>query len=258
MVFNWLKEMRRRAPQMVLPSREDRDRNKDELDLRKFTPEPKVYLGNLAYLQLSSFEILTKELKFSPTTLAKTQLSEAAAKSFDKYRVISRLLAKQGIDVTDAMDPYTDRIDVFHSRTTGTDWYENVIKVYLTMGMLDDFYSRLAAGLPAEMRDAVEKALADKTIDKFAKVVLRDAMDENPQLAARLALWGRRLMGDVILELRAVLDNQALVGIRKRGLTLDADDERRVAIEAYSRLEPLVSELIGAHSMRMDALGLAA
>lgn len=258
MVFNWLQGLRRKAPKLVLPEREERERTKGALDLKPFTPEPKVFLGTLAYLQLSSFEILTKQLNYSPTTLAKTQLSEAAAKSFEKYRVISRLLAKQGLDVTDAMDPYVDRIDVFHSRTTGIDWYENVIKVYLVMGMLDDFYSRLAAGLPADMRDQVQKALADKTIDKFAQVVLKSGMDENPQLAARLALWGRRLMGDVILEMRAVLDNHKLAGVAKKKLQLSAEDEHRVAIEAYAKLEPLVTELIGAHSLRMDALGLAA
>ena len=250
--------MRRKAPKFELPEREDRSRNQNALDLKPFTPEPRVFLGNLAYLQLSSFEILTKQLNYSPTTLAKTQLSEAAAKSFDKYRTISRLLSKSGADVTDAMDPFADRIDVFHSRTTGVDWYENVLKVYLTMGLLDDFYSRLAVGLPVATRDVVQKALGDQTIDKFAKQVLKVAMDENPQLAARLAVWGRRLMGDVILELRAVLDNQQLMGIRKKNLKLDAEDEKRVAIEAYVVLEPLVTQLIGAHSLRMDALGLAA
>ena len=63
---------------------------------------PKVFLGQLAYLELSQFEILTNELKYSPTTADKAHLSEAAAKSFQKYRAIAKSLATEGFDVTDA------------------------------------------------------------------------------------------------------------------------------------------------------------
>jgi hypothetical protein len=64
-------------------------------------------------------------------------------------------------------------------------------------------------------------------------------------------------MGDVLLELRAAFDNRKLAGVTK-GKRLSLDDERRVNLAAYSKLEPLISELIGAHSLRMDAIGLAA
>ena len=37
-----------------------------------------------------------------------------------------------------------------------------------------------------------------------------------------------------------------------------AAEEREVNLSSYSKLEPLVTELIAAHSLRMDALGLAA
>jgi hypothetical protein len=82
-------------------------------------------------------------------------------------------------------------------------------------------------------------------------------MKDNPQLASRLALWGRRLMGDVLLELRAAFDNRKLAGVSK-GKRLTIEEERRVNLSAYSKLEPLITELIAAHSLRMDAIGLAA
>lgn len=236
-VFEWiLKGLKKRAPKLALPSRDERAaRNQGEVDLSPYTPEPKAFLGQLAYLELSSFEIMTAELKFAPTTLAKTQLSEAAAKSFDKYRQLSRRISALGVDPTDAMDPYTERIDVFHSRTQGLDWYENVLKLYLAMGLLEEFYGQLAVGLSADLRADVEKALKDKTIEKFAKTVLVTAMAQDAQLPSRLALWGRRIMGDVILELRAVVPSAS-----------------------YADLEPLIAGLNGPHSLRMDAIGLAA
>lgn len=257
-MFEWIKRIGKKARNLVLPEREERRaRNIEAIDLAPYTPEPKVFLGQLAYLELSQFEILTNELKFSPTTADKAELSEAAAKSFQKYRSIAKILSTNGVDATDAMDPFTERIETFHSRTNGIDWYETVVKVYLVGGLLEDFYKRLAIGLPDEIREDVEKALKDSTFERFAKAVLIEAMSVNPELASRLALWGRRLMGDVLLELRAAFDNRKLAG-RSKSKKLSLDEERRVNLEAYSKLEPLISELIGAHSLRMDAIGLAA
>ena len=66
-MFDWFKRLRSGARKLTLPAREERAaRNTDAIDLKPYTPEPKVFLGQLAYLQLSQFEILTNELKFSP------------------------------------------------------------------------------------------------------------------------------------------------------------------------------------------------
>jgi hypothetical protein len=62
-------------------------------------------------------------------------------------------------------------------------------------------------------------------------------------------------MGDTLLELRAAFDNRKLAGVPK-GRKLSPEEERSVNLSAYSKLEPLISELIGAHSMRMDSIGL--
>ena len=257
-MFEWFKRLRTGARKLSLPAREERAaRNTEAIDLKPYTPEPKAFLGQLAYLQLSQFEILTNELKFSPKTQYKAELSEAAAKSFEKYRAISKKLAGLGVDPTDAMDPYVERIETFHSRTTGNSWHESIIKVYLVSGLLDDFYRRLAVGLEPALRADVEKALNDKKFEAFAKQVLTESMAADDQLASNLALWGRRLMGDVLLELRGAFDNRKLAGFPKTK-KLTSDEERDLNLAAYSKIEPLISELIGAHTIRMDALGLTA
>ncbi|MEY4742305.1 MAG: hypothetical protein RL672_1055 [Actinomycetota bacterium] len=257
-VFDWLKRLRSGARKFTLPVREERSaRNTGTVNLKPYTPEPRVFLGQLAYLQLTQFEILTNELKYSPNTQYKAELSETATKTFDKYRQLARRLSALGVDPTDAMDPYVERIETFHARTTGADWHETVIKMYLVTGLLDDFYRRLAVGLDPLLRVDVEKALNDKALERFAKRVLLESMELDATLASRLALWGRRLMGDALLELRAAFDNRKLAGIAK-GKKLSPEQEREVNLASYSKLEPLVSELIGAHTMRMDALGLTA
>jgi hypothetical protein len=256
-VFEWLFGKSKRKGSLTLPDREVRVRNTGEVNLKPYTPELKQFLGQLAYLQLSNFEILTNELKFSPNISYKAELSEAATKSFDKYRQIAKRLVAAGFDVTEAMDSYTERISTFNSSTKGIDWYENILKVYLVSGLLDDFYRQLAVGLDAISRADVEKALNDKTIEKFAKHVLIEAMADDAKLASRLALWGRRLMGDVLLQVRAAFDNDRLAGTKK-GKSLSEADAKKVNLAAYMALEPLINQLVSAHSTRMDALGLTA
>ena len=251
-MFEWLKKLGKRVAAPSLPAREDRAaRNTDEVDLRPYAPPARDYLGQLAYIQLANFEILTNELKYSPNNFYKHELSEAATKSYSKYRAVAKQISALGLDVTDATDPFVERIETFHSRTRGTDWYETVIKVYLVSGLLDDFYRRLAVALEPTSRAAIEKALDDKTIEKFAVRILVEAM------GSRLALWGRRIMGDTLLELRAAFDNRKLAGVSE-GTRLSVAEEREANLEAYTKLEPLVSELIGKHTMRMDVLGLTA
>jgi hypothetical protein len=246
-VFEWLKRLRKVARELTVAPRSEEKlaRNTKAINLKPYTPEPKAFLGQLAYLQLANFEILTAALKYSPNTSYKAELSEATAKSFDKYRQLSKKLVELGADPSEEMNPFKERIAVFHSNTIGLDWYEVVIKVYLTSGLDDD--------LQAE----VEKALKDKTFEKFAKRVLAESVEADPVLGHRLALWGRRLMGDVLLELRAAFDNRKLAHIPKTK-KLSVEEENQVNLAAYSKLEPMISELTGAHGSRMEAIGLAA
>lgn len=258
-MFEWLKRLRKVAKQLTVTPRSEEKvaRNTKAINLKPYTPEPKTFLGQLAYLQLANFEILTAALKYSPNTQYKAELSEATAKSFDKYRQLSKKLVELGADPAAEMNPFKERIAVFHSNTSGLDWYEVVIKVYLTSGLLDDFYSRLASGLEGELQAEVEKALKDKTFEKFAKRVLTESIEADPVLGHRLALWGRRLMGDVLLELRAAFDNRKLAHITNKE-KLSVEEENQVNLAAYAKLEPLISELTGAHGLRMEAIGLAA
>ena len=258
-MFEWLKRFRKIAKRLTVAARSEEKsaRNTQAINLKPYTPDAKAFLGQLAYLQLSNFEIMTAALKYSPNTQYKAELGEAAARSFDKYRQLSKKLVDLGADPAEQMNPFKERIATFHSNTSGLDWFEIVIKVYLTSGLLDDFYSKLASGLNEELQSEVEKALKDKTFDKFAKRVLSDAISTDPVLASRLAVWGRRLMGDVLLELRAAFDNRKLAHVPKSRV-LTVEEENKVNLAAYAKLEPLISELTGAHSQRMEGLGLNA
>jgi len=70
---------------------------------------------------------------------------------------------------------------------------------------------------------------------------LSAAIEADPTLADRLALWGRALVGDTLLIARSALRASEAPG------TAGADE-----------VEPVFTELIADHTRRMDALGLTA
>jgi hypothetical protein len=106
--------------------------------------------------------------------------------------------------------------------------------------MLDAYFSRLAEGLPADLGARVRAILDEEGAAVLLESELRAAIQTQPRLADRLALWGRSLVGDTLLIARSAL----------RGSEADG--------RAGERVEPVFTELIADHTRRMDALGLTA
>lgn len=210
------------------------------VDLAELTPEPIVYLGKAAYLQLMIFENLGRVIATAPTTEAKAALSQAAALSLAKHHGLTAEIEHYGGTAAAAMSPQAREIDRFQRLTHGADWFEAVVTCYLTAGFLDDFFIRLAGGLPAPSSSRVIAVLGGESGEGLIAAELRSAIEANPRLGARLAMWGRRLVGDTMLIARSAL----------------ATSDNRDSDEA--RIEPVFTELIAAHTRRMDALGLTA
>jgi len=144
-----------------------------------------------------------------------------------------------GIEPVAAMDPFRAELDDFRRRTQGADYPETLVTCYLTGGFLTDFFTGLAAGLPKALGERVSAVLDIDAGQDALVVELRTAIDASARLASRLAMWGRRLVGDTMLVARSSLVT---------GGQLPGEE----------RIEPVFTELISAHTRRMDALGLTA
>ncbi len=238
-VANWFRRRTRRVEAPRLRPRSE-DLATTRLDLHEFTPPLTEFLGRAAYVQLMIFENLSRAVSTAPTTAAKASIGRVAELSIAKHRALADEIARNGGTVADAMEPYTESVDEFERTTRGADWYETVMTCYLTSGFLDDFFARLATGLPAGERETIEAIYAGESGEALLAEQLRLALDDNARLASRLAMWGRRLVGDTMLVARAAL----------RLTENHSSDEARV--------EPVFTELIAAHTRRMDALGLTA
>lgn len=239
-MFEWLSKRRNKSAVPVLKPRSQSVPRSERVDLADMSPDPVSYLGQVAYFELAVFESLTRAISSAPGLSAKEGLTAAAGQVLAKHHGVVAELRAMGIDPATAMEPFAPAIDQFEKLSHGRDWYEMLLGVYLTAGFLDDFFIRLLAGLPTDMGKRLEILLEP---DQSAEVIvaeLRAGIDADEKLASRLALWGRRLVGDTQLVARS-----ALQGFGNR-----ADDEERI--------EPVFTDLIAAHTRRMDGLGLTA
>ncbi len=235
---NWFSRRPRRTEAPRLRSRGD-DQVTTKVDLVEFTPGILEFLGRSAYVQLTLFENLSRAISSAPTTSAKTAIGRAAELSLGKHRMLVDEITKVGGTPAEVMEPSTADVDRFERATHGADWFETLVTCYLTAGFLDDFFGRLALGLPVEGR-RIAGIFHGESGEALLAELLEDAIDENPRLASRLAMWGRRLVGDTMLVARSSL---------RYGENHKSDE---------ARIEPVFTELIAAHTRRMDALGLTA
>lgn len=211
-----------------------------KVELGDLTPPPDEFLGRAAYLELALFEDLSRVVSIAPTTDAKERLSRSASLALAKHHALTALLERRGVDPAEAMSPFAPAIDDFQRRTLGSNWPESLMTCYVTAGFLDDFLARLAAGLPGDLADRARQALESDTGQERLAEMLAAQIAANPRTASRLALWGRRLVGDTML-------------VARQALAASVDRSR-----TEERIEPVMTDLISAHSRRMDKLGLTA
>ncbi|MCU1639299.1 MAG: hypothetical protein JWL94_1946 [Microbacteriaceae bacterium] len=241
-VASYFKQRRKHVeiPRLRARSARGGEQTVNRVALAELTPDLASYLGRAAYLQLSIFEVAARAVMTAPDVRGKNALSNVARLSLVKYDGLVRELERSGHDPAATMEPFRREIDTFQLQTRGGDWHEDLVTSYVTAGLLDDFFVRLAEGLAQEQASRIGELLHGDTASDLIGAELRAAIDANPRLASRLAMWGRRLVGDTLLIARSAL----------------AVPENTAPDEA--RLEPVFTELITAHTRRMDALGLTA
>lgn len=211
-----------------------------KVNLAELTPEVLPYLGQAAYVQLAVFEEVSDAIAAAPTVAAKQVLAPAASQALDKHERLVAEIRRRVDTPAEVMAPFTVGIDRYRALVKGTDWYEQLASVYLTAGILDDFFTLLAAGLPGDIGPRCIAILDAETGRRAIVDVLSEAITADPVLGSRLAMWGRRVVGDTLLVARSAIH-----------LTGNPESDEQ-------RIEPVFTEMIAAHTRRMDKLGLTA
>jgi hypothetical protein len=226
------------------------DRSQEEAQADAAGPEHSLaVLGMVAFLEMASFSRLAGDASLAPSLAQRLELSSMARHSLDRMDRVGRRVVELGGELEPVMAPYAGVLVEFDSRTVPSTWWERLLKAYVGYGVADDFCRLLARTADARTRAVVEEVLDDEGHARLVVATLASAAISDPTLASRLALWGRRLVGEALGAVQGVLSRHPLM----RELLAQA-----LADEAPGDPQQrLFSLLTAEHSRRMDRLGLA-
>ena len=207
-------------------------------------------LGVLAYGELAAFERLAEDAKLAPNLADKGKLAAMASAEFQHFDALRERLAQIEEDPTEAMRPFVVSLDEFHRQTAPSDWLEGLIKAYVGDSIASDFYREVAVRLDADTSSLVLGVLDDTGHSRFVVEKVRAAIEADPRVGGRLALWARRLMGEALSQAQRVVADRDALSTMLVGGVADGFDLAEVG--------RMFSRITEAHTKRMAALGLAA
>lgn len=208
-------------------------------------------LGILAYGALAAFDRLAEDARRAPTVADKVFVASLAALQIKHFDTVRDRLGGLDVDVMVAMKPFYVPFDEFHAQTKPKDWLEGLVLAYVGNGFAADFYREVAAFVDTDTRALVHQVLADEGHADFVIEEVRTAIATDPRVAGRLALWGRRLVGEALSQAqRVAADREALTH-----LLTGTVDRPGMDLAAISRM---FSRLVENHTRRMAKLGLQA
>ncbi|HEU0245345.1 MAG TPA: ferritin-like fold-containing protein [Candidatus Limnocylindrales bacterium] len=204
-------------------------------------------LGVLAYGELTAFLRMAIDSDLAPTLSLTSQMAGLANTEYVQYTLLVDHMRALGIDPEAAMQPFVAPFASFHERTRPKGWLEGLVKAYVGDGIAKDFYREVSSFVDEETREVMNAALDDQGQADFVVQIVRDALRTDPTAAGRLALWGRRLMGEALSQAQAVAVERDALSALLIGGGVDLAEVGR-----------MFTRLTENHQRRMTRLGLAA
>jgi hypothetical protein len=211
-------------------------------------------LGVLAYGELTAFTRLAGDSELAPSQPLKASVAALAVAEFRHYEMLVARLEEMGLRPESAMAPFIGPIDAFHERTRPSTWLEGLVKAYVGDGIATDFYREVANYVDPSTKELVHSAMQDVGQADFVVKVVREAIRSDERVAGRLALWGRRLVGEALSQAQQVaVERDALSSLLVGGIGLPDRPSADLA-----ELGRMFARLTDEHTRRMGRLGLAA
>jgi len=207
-------------------------------------------LGLLSSGEIIACERLAEDAKMAPDLRTKVEIAQMATSEFGHFVQLRDRLVELGEDPYERMAPFAATFEAFHRKTKPSDWLEGLVKAFVFDGLAADFYREIAAFLDAETRQLVLDTMSGTGSSEFVIDAVRGAIEVDPKVGGRLALWGRRLMGEALSQAQMVVaERDELSALRVGGV-----DSPGMDLAAIGRMFTRLTE---AHAARMDRLGFA-
>jgi len=252
-VLDWLRKIRKASQKLTLPSRDaTAGRSQIQLNPAKLTPSSEIYLSSLSQLHLVISDLLHQDSLKAPDSNQSEAQAILAGSYRDRSKQLDGLLIRLGASQMELQSDIRERLEQLVMRTEGADWFEDLMRIYVVFGILQDGAVQVSKGLPAAKRLKVDQLLDSKKLEKFCHRELAAGIAAEPSLGPRLAMFGRMVVADALLEIRDSVDLAKVLPDPVK------DDLVALAREQFKTLEPFTSVLIARHTVRMDLLGLTA
>lgn len=172
---------------------------------------------------------LAKDASLCPTVDQEIALGQMSARAWENYEKVAQVSQNVGVELPEEMKQYLGLTVQLEERLRPTDWYERLVKSYVTIGAMADFNRSLTAGLSSQAQAELSEVAWDCGQEGWAVPVITQACATQVTVPARLSLWGRRVLGDVHSTFR-----QAIVGYPE--LTAEGGEDIPEAIKEHHRL----------------------
>jgi hypothetical protein len=204
-------------------------------------------LGLHSAIQLAAFTRFAKDAQHAPDLPGQVTISRIAAGELAHLDQLERLTTELDADFYAATAAWAHLMGDIDRRTAPGDWWERLIKTYVAFGVFADLQRELSADLDEPLISVVADILADNGYADYVVAVLGPVIEAEPQLGARLALWGRRVVGEAL-------------GIAQRALEFRPQLLALLPAEAAAGdgAGRVRHQLSAGHARRMGRLGLTA
>lgn len=196
-------------------------------------------LAILAFGELMTVERTVADAHAAPTVGDRVGLIGIAGVALRHYEALAARVEALGGDIVELMQDVEPSFTALRDRTRPRDWYESLMKGYVFDGIIRDFYRAALVNLDETSEQVATAVLDDTRQAEYLRTRLADGIMDEPDLSSRLALWGRKLVGESLMRGRQLIEL----------FDLAVDDD---AIAVISQ------QVMTNHSKRMSALGLVA
>lgn len=205
-------------------------------------------LGLAAEFEFEAFVRLAGDSAVAPSIEERQVIARSATRALDRQeRLVERITALGG-DPAQVMAPFDGVVQDFELRTTAGTWSERLLKAYIGYAVADDFLRLLAAGADDETSELVAGLLGDAGYTELVVAQLSQVLADDVA-ASRLALWGRRLVGDALAVIQGTIIRNPAFGRLLAGADAEVGEDR---------VQRVFATLTAEHTRRMERLGLTA
>ncbi|UZN02064.1 ferritin-like fold-containing protein [Cellulomonas sp. S1-8] len=216
-------------------------------------------LALVASIEHQAFGRLAGDSLQAPGLEQSLTLSRLAARCTERRDRVLERIAELGGDPVMALGRFDGLLDDFEARTPPSTWAERLLKAYVGYGVADDFCRLVARGLDGESARLVADLLDDPSRAELAVHELDRACAGDDVLSSRLALWGRRLVGEALGVVQRVAQRPEVARVLDRAGAGSGPAAGTAADGPAAQMPATVfNELTAEHTRRMSRLHLTA